>query len=422
MSALSSTPFAVPAKWVVDIMNINENEVINYVSSTPDLVAYISMDLEYSKDVNHVLSAIISVHHLMNKNHEAKPFLIKMIGDLTNERLLNLMSMRPDLMRECVRLFKIRESPPSRELLHSAAKYIMKDSTSVELLVDIWVQFKWKVTTELTYIAQYSCGPWEFLQIPGRSPFNSSRQVIEQIVNQDEDRWPMIKLIGVNGSALEYLIHLDTYFSNGVGDTIDTINGYELWDFVLCNPAASPLIDFVFLNPYYVNFGKFPSTALLREWIIPRIGTSLLAGRYTTINDLDSNTVSASFFSNPAAIDLLMDWLYEDNVTPDILHGLVTIASSDDESAACKALDIIDAGYNSDGIGLAKLISFTRWMMLLRSPYGKDYAVYSMYFSDIHHSVSDIIRASNLVPYWECVSEHKVGLFNLTLDIIQTWI
>ena len=252
----------------------------------------------------------------------------------------------------------------------------------------------------------------------------NSKQLLNMIFKfskNNSEIWLCFRaLIGTNGSSLEYLIYIDKVNGGCIEQTIKTINGFDLWDVILTNPAAGPIIDHILNNFHLVKFGIFTSKDSFQSWLFPRLGMSPLVGKYITVNDIKLNKVDRSFFRNTFAIDLILEFVDENNVSNNIVEGLVIIATSFNEDAAIKAIDIIEYSFDCNGNEFVDSIDESQWASMLQSPYARSYAKERLLCDDLQFSLLDVVRSNDLVPQWVVSWEREdFHIINLSYDTIK---
>lgn len=440
MNTLATIPFATPANWVTSMLNITGEEMLEYVpKSSSKGIATIALMLEISSEPDQLLSAFILMRHFMHTNdktpakdtHAHKEFLIEVVNSLSEDRWEEMLSMGVNVMRECVRIFSLLESPPSSTFMMRVCDAINEDGTSADLLVRIWFYKNWTLTSELIYIAQNSYSAWWFIASHNQDQLLDSKSVMTILFKHSESKlkserwlWRCYRsLVGSNGSCLEYLMHIDVVHGGGMKQTIDTVNGLDLWDTVLYNPGATPIINYVLDNFSEIKFGAFPTKSKMLDWLIPIVGASPLADKFITVNDINIGRVGNQFFSNAFAIDLIIQWLHEENFNLDVLNGLVEIATSMHKYSAEKAINIIESGYNIDGVDFVDLINDAQWSKLLSGEFSHPYAKFKLSSDNFQLQKIGLIRQSGVVPHWIPSFENDYGwmLLNLTQKTVSNF-
>ena len=427
MNPLCSVPFSTPSKWVVNMLNITKEEVIEFADCMSETsqndIEHIEIRLQCSEIPSETISTIIHINYIINTNHKNKELCLRMINNISESRWLEMMHMSVDIMRECIRLFKYFNSPPSLDFIIGVGELMHNDLTSIELMLDAFLILQMPLTIEFAFIVQNSYTAWKLLHRLNIGCYDS-KELLTMIFNQSTKQnnlWMTYgALISVNGSCLEYLMHIDVLYGKGIKQTIDTINGFNLWEIFLKNSAASPIIDFALEHYYTIKFGAFHSKESMLEWIIPRIGASPLVKKYVTINYINEKKVNQDFFQNPHAIDLILQWLNEDNINSSIIDGLVIIASSNNYDAAMKAIQLIDSDITIGGYQIIDLINDSQWIILLKSPFARPFVESQLLEDNLQYSIIDIIRAGGIVPYWVPVlGEDMWELTNLSPETVQ---
>lgn len=423
MTPLSYVPFATPAEWITKMVDVDSDEVMDFVPDiTPSVsISSISYALEVSNDADTTMSIYTLMKYKIHINTTSESFFKEIANDLSESRLYELMSMRVDVMRECVSMLKYLDNPPSPRFLIKVGDFIKSDPSAIERLVNVWDETNWLLAPELVFIIQNSYSAWKLIRKINNENKYNSRTLLQQIIFLTKERfeiWLCVRaLLGTNGSCLEYLMHID---DANIEQTINTINGFELWDIVLSNPAAQPIIDRILENEHLVKFKAFNRVESLRQWLIPRISSSPLVEKYMTIDDIESNKVGRLFFKNPYSINLISKWINQYNITSTIIDGLVEIASSHNEKEAIMAINIIDSGYDSNGIELINTLSNTQWASLIVSPYARTYAKNTLLYDDLQYSLINVVRSNNIVPRWVSIFQtEEFQLINLNVETIK---
>lgn len=408
MSTYAQIPFASLSKWVIDIVNITPEELLEYVPD-PDDIAQVAMVLDLSDDPDKLMSAATSISYLIGKDENAYGVFSDIVNDLPDARWEDLIKMRADVARECIRLFNLLHKKPSTDLVEKISSIIVADLTCAEIFVEVWCDSRWSLTIEFVYSIQQSSTGWRLLHYANKIGYpRTSTKVLARALAHGVTRKStcLLALIGTNGSALEYLMHIDNLNGAGIVQTIETINHFELWETILYNPAAAPIIDFILNNHTIVGDGLFESQEQLRDWIIPHISINELICRYITVDDISN--VRVCFFINPFAIDLISEWINEGNCTYYVISGLVIIASSHHTEAAIKATKLIDQCLYWD----ENLLTSYDWERLLRGTHSIDYVFNK--FAGRNDELLKLLRACEMIPYWDAPDGDHWELFNLT--------
>jgi hypothetical protein len=322
--------------------------------------------------------------------------------------------MRADILQECTRLFVFLDTPPSDHILETIAPLIELDSTAADILSRVWLDREWSLSIGFIFAIQSSFLGWAFLSRFLYSEHFNSFELLSEIANHaelDSAIWHTnMALIGTNGSALEYLLHLDTINADGIDSTIRTLEDLDIWCVISFNPAASPIID-VLLAPN--SDERLASNA--RAWAIPLLRGDLIC-KYVTVDDIRAQLVDEDyFFSNAAAIDIIEKWaIQEGKITESALDGLISIASQDDARSALKAIDIISNSCITCGTPAIDILSNDRLGELLRTKHGAEFAKSILTNSHVAGLYDTMLRRFDLVPYWEETSDQTWKISNLT--------
>lgn len=404
MNPLFFVPFASTAKWVSAIAD----------TTTDGSDIYDDDDAFFdSNDPDEIMSAF------------ARGATIPCLDE---DRMIAMMKLRPDVLRECIRMLVYFDEPPSCLFMIEAGELIFTDLTAAELLIEIWMVHDWDLTPEFVFAIQKSYSAWKFLHQYNYNGNDTSLDLIncidESIGNstvlsfiEAEDsnlKSCICAMIGTNGSVLEYLIYIDEHNGNGMKQTIATINKFDLWDIVLSNPAAPAIIDFACENPLLVHYGTFSTKRELMDWFIPQIEDSPYVERYLTIDDIKSDTVGGKFYTNPFAVGIIDQYLSEINddapFADKILYGLFSIASTEHKEESATAIRNIRKLICHETI---HLINPEYFISLLQSPFGVDGALDIL--TEFNCSWKEgLIQMSDLVPYWTPTTGTEWELVNLT--------
>ena len=420
MNTLYNPNLLTVSEWALDLLDITHEDISHYI---PDIDVpreeMIEFTIACSTNDSDVLSMLITMKYMMRKEVRYHNRFQSMIQCLSEDRFVELISMNVDVMRECVRLLEYRDIEASC-LLYKCGGIIAQDSSSVERLISIALKHRWALTSDLVSIVGNSYSGWRFLERFNFTKNLTSKKILSLILKKSTSSVsPFKTLLSSNGSALEYLIHIDGSF----GITLSTINRFSLWDCILSNPAAKPIIDFALERFHLVESGRFYSKHQLYQWMKPMLSRGPLAVNYITIEDVNTNMVSPLFFSNPVCVELIGEWVNDSNVNDTVVGGLVDIACSGDQLVAHKAVDILDGISFVSPDMIVKVFNVDRIISMLKSPHARSYAHHLLFFEELEHVVEDVLFMSGLVPYWfSCYGgyeEDDEKLLNLTLDTIK---
>lgn len=381
MNPLFFVPFAVTAKWVAEISeldDINELEINN------------CSVWDNSTNPDEIMSAFTCNCFI--------PYI-------EEDRLIEMIRLRPDVMRECIRLIQYFDDCPSSYFLIEVGELILNDLTASELLLEAWIVNDWVLTPEFVFAVQNSYSAWKLLHAFNTDENYTSMELMNHIykdldesidVNREMLKSCINALIATNGSILEYLLHLDQLHGGRIKETIATINKFYLWNAVLSNPAAPKIIDYVREDFQLVMDGTFENRQLLMNWIIPQIQETPFVARYATVADIESNIVGQCFYRNAFAVGIIEHYLKTNNITEEIVNGLLIIACSEHQQSSITAMKIIRQKISTDGVDF---INPEYFIMLLRSPFGRDSVIQIL--TDHECAWKDgLIRMSDIVPFW----------------------
>ena len=396
MNPLFFVPFAVTAPWVADISEVDD---IN------DLEIDSCNLWDNSTDPDEIMSAFTCNCFI--------PYI-------EEDRLIDMIRLRPDVMRECIRLLQYSDDCPSSYFLIEVGELILNDLTASELLLEAWMVNDWFLTPEFVFAVQNSYSAWRLLHEFNPDEKYTSLDLINHIddvldVDQEYLKSCINALIATNGSVLEYLLHIDELHGDGIKATIATINKFKLWNAVLSNPVAPKLIDYVREDYYLVMDGAFTSKQLFMNWLIPQIQETPFVSQYATVGDIELNIVGPHFYKNAFAVDIIEQYLQTNDITEEIMNGLLIIACSEHEQSSISAIKIIRQKISTDGVDF---INPEYFIMLLRSPFGRE-SVIEILTEHKCDWKDGLIRMSNVVPYWVPGMDYAWKLLNLTPSTAQ---
>lgn len=434
MSSINTLPFAKPCEWVKSISNLTDEECREYATiyDNPLDMGSAIICLELSSNPDHLNKAISWMYYHLNRDGELYDQFQKNIDKIVDDRWVELIHMHSDISREIVHLMNLRSKCPSPDLLARIANHIRDDPTSIEIITEVWIISNWPLSAELIYIIQDGYSAWKLLHQFNPANDCDSFELL-QIATRFNDDWLALNvLLSLNGSTLEYLIHLDNH---DMKKTIKTINSFYLWETILHNPAIDQVIEFALNNYHLVESGKHTSYEELRKWIIPKIQGNATVLKFVDINDIDQFRFNLDFFSNPNAIDLIIEW-FESEFTSEafgfekksimtiikhwirceldqfgcmVFDGLVEIASSNNKYAANKAIDII---CNRKGFAENEHLNNKHWISLSKGKYSRAIVEQEIKKGSIDDLIS-LFEVYNIVPYWKVMND------DMQLDNVQ---
>jgi hypothetical protein len=415
MSSIRPTISTVPAKWALKLLKLSEDEFYDYMGLlAPDSIDLAVSMIELSDDPNDIMSACIYTKYAVSHGLDPNDTIVDAVNNISSTRWFELMSMRADVLQECVHLFVFLDAPPSTDILEAIAPLVELDSTAADILSRIWLDRGWSLSIELIFAIQSSFLGWEFLRHFLYSEHFNSFDLLSEIANHaelDSAIWhASMALIGTNGSALEYLLHLDAINADGIESTIQTLEDLDIWCVISFNPAASPIIDAI-LAP--TNDECLDSN--IRTWAIPLLRGDLIC-KYVTVDDIRSKLVDEDyFFSNASAIHIIEEWaIQEGKITERALDGLLSIASQSDARSALKAINIISDCYTTCGSSAVDMIPDDRLGRLLSTKHASEFAKSILQTSRPDGLYDAVLERFNLVPYWEETSDRTWKICNLT--------
>ncbi len=413
MDRLAFQQFATPAKWIMELTNMSKDELMEYYPYEVNNLSNFALILDISDDCDRLLSAMVCIQNILkrkNIDHLEEEFIITAINSLSIDRIIEIIQLRTDVMRECIYLFRWFSNKPSDLLLDLVGACIKKDDTTIDYLIDAWLINNWKLTPSFVFIIEMNYNSWKLLHKFNSNCQFSSKSLLEQIhkYSNQIEYLSAIALIGINSSAFEYMIHID---NNQLNITLKTIEYFELWK-ILGNSEAGHLIDYIINHHYEISSPLLNTKKEAREFVIKYLDMSPLISKYATSGDIESRLLSDNVFSNPYAIDLICEWTNEDNATPHILEKLIDIIISDNYESALKAINLFKKIFLP-----LNQIKDSYWAKLVTGRYGLNFA--KEYLNPIQ-LVTTFISAG-LLPYWK-ITHHdndEPDLTNLTYKTVK---
>ena len=395
MQFLVQNSLVQPSKWVVELANLPKEEILEYACQEESINPYlISSTIESSLDPDELMSAFCTLHFLVKRDLDCKKIFVDLINDLSLDRWIKMISSREDVASECIRLFRFLRDPPSSTLIKSIYMPIVSNLTAVELLVDCWIEKKWDLKSGLMRITQQSYSAWRFIKRYCYS--TTSFGIIHEIQNllpSPNAKICLNKLLYTNGSALEYLMHLDKINADGIKSTFDSINGFDLWKIVVYNPAARPIVDYAMKHFYKVKNGKFSNQNEFAMWIgkYPVLTKHLCDVR--NAEQLDRVLHSRfRFYMNMDSLSIIQNALesYPELAIPTVLSSLVVLASLSNKYIATSAIKVIDKYFK-----MPFDAEYEDLEKLLTSPHGYRYIINILEEDDY---LVHLLRSVGVVP------------------------
>lgn len=421
LKSLAIQSLAKPADWILDILDSEDIEM--YIDENQDPFDIIT----HSLDPDDIISATGRlVKHLDNASKSFCKRVVAFVNEIDEVRWIQLIRMRPDVACDCMCMFVLLEFPPDAFVLETIAPVLVLNTTAVETFATVWLEQKWPLSMVVIFIIQTSPIAWKYL-----TPLHSykkskttSRSIIMEIdLIQDKEKEKLFyALISSNGSCLQHLMELDNMNANGIASTFATINGFRLWDHVLSNPEAGPLIDYA-LDHFWLMTPGFYSRRALRSWIIQRLGTNPNSYRYITRDDVLERKVNPSFFSTFESVPLIKSLVDLDVADPNryiddnIIDGLVGMAMVYDKEMALGAIDVIENCLQFDEL------QERHWNALAEGPHGQTFVKNKLQSLGMGDMLLDVLKNANLIPYmcidYEDIDGHEVEILNL-LNLTHT--
>lgn len=406
MNMMKIDPFIIPAPWVLDLTNLTVDETLDGLTDNTGInVASTCMSFEISADADRLMSTFCSIWFIYKNDLAFEPTLLDMVINNPDWRWIELFELRTDVAYECVKLLRLFKSPP--RFLDKVSKYIIEDQSTVDLLCTIWIEKNWHLTFDCVYIIRNSCHAWKILDKYRQTMFSTSRILLREMIRRtdhDIDLWSSLMiLIGTNPQSLEYLLHLDEEYADGIETTVETINDLQLWKVVFQNSAAGTIIDWIMEFPDMVEDDGIEDGDV-GGWIVKMLESSPLIAEYVSIHDMDR--FSSRVYDNPFAIDLIMGSVNLDCVYDYIINGVIDIGENGSEETAFKAIYIIEEGINQHGHPIIDDLTQTQWRKLLNGKFTHDYTLLLLEEMGKCELLDDLLRDLELIPYW---TEHEDG-------------
>lgn len=408
MSVSHLSPVAVPAQWVLNILDLSVNEFLDTITTADYLdIGSILLIMELSRNENHVMSAIISTSHILNTGLDIDNQLKEGIQHIKPQRWEDMFTMTPIVAREVVRLMGYLDATPTL-ILHHIAAHVSNNDMICNAVADLWITKGWDITLDFVLMIKTSYYGWKYLHAFNKGD-STSQTIIQSIIDASTDN-PSIwmshfGLIGINGSALEYIMYLDELNANGMVSTIATIDEFALWDTVMNNPAVGPIIDYIFEN-------ASDDHDAARGWIIPLICKNQIVSKYITTCDIQAGRVNASIFVNPNAIDVIDQWVQQTKLTQVIIDGLVNIATVHNRDVAEKAVRILDKGNALLDLPNNQISD------LLLSYYAKQPTIDAFNARGMGVIASELLYENRCIPYWSVDDNGEWYIENLSDDTL----
>lgn len=407
--------FQRPASWLLSVLNVSTQEFISEYSdmiivSQQDTIELALLKFEISDDPDIVMSAITSLCYYSTKTEDDYDIIANVINSIDLDRWEDLFTMRNDVIMDCIKLFSLLKHTPIA-ILEIVGPYIIHNEYATHQLIDVWMDMNWDIGVDLIYIIQHSIYGWKLLT-PYVFDKPTSKQLIGNIfddIEEDMNRWmSFCMLLNVNGSALELLMHIDSDNADGVSTTFETIEMLQLWDTIIANPSAEPLINYALDNHTLVMCGKFKTKEDLRQWIVKNLDSSPMVQKYVRSCDITHGVVNNTFYQNPFAITMIANWIDINEMNEDVFEALISTSAGDYEAQSTVALSL-----------LLKHIKYRQledndWFRLISGKYSQSTVI--EYVSKRNRpKLSDLLHKSRMLPFWDenCV------LRNLNSDTVS---
>ncbi len=339
-----------PADWVLTILNMSETDFMEdysdmSMSSTSSLLPCKLIQFEQSSDENEVMSAIAAMLYCSSHWEDDYDLIIDQINKIEQDRWIELFQMNQTIVVDCLKLLGLMTTPPEG-ILEAVAPWVAYNDHAVRSLINVWTDADWPMTLEVAYTIQRSEYGWKFIA-PYLSRYGGSNALFDNLfkdIGDAMDRWfAFCMLFNTNGSALELLLWVDVERADGLKSTINTIDALDLWDTILANPAAGPIIDYALAHHSEVMDGRFKDRESLRIWIIQNMEGSEVITNYVSVDDIKNDVVNFTFFSNPFTTKFMATCI--NSLDGDILHtaidGLVKVAITPIKEFALAASNLI---------------------------------------------------------------------------------
>lgn len=400
MSLYKSSPFFVPSKWFLEICEPSDH-AFDVKSSAPDY-GTISFAMELSDDSDRVLSAITDMYYMINHYHDAQSIVEELMCGLIDDRWIELFIMDTTVMREVVKLIAFLNSAPL-EVVREVKGLLISDKIAAETFVSIWFDKNWAITDGIISIVEHSEDAWKFIdRLVYDSSYASSHQVVRAIVKYKKTNPQMyrcaIKLLTKNESCLEYLLNLDNVNGYGIQSTIDTIVYYDLWKIVFRNGAARPIVDYVLVMPNIVQ-SKLEPGQTTRDWLMRSIEKNNILADYIALEDLANHRFTEKIFDNASTIEIILEWVDQEDSTEALLDGLVSLAARASPDS-CKRIHDLIYIKQAQGAILTQKLSDDQWAGLMENDANHTFVETELKKLGKHKLWEDFVLDHKMVPYW----------------------
>ncbi len=339
-----------PADWVLTVMNMSESDFMEEYSDMATSSTSISLpckliQFEQSRDEDEVMSAIAAMLYCSSHSDDDYDLIVEQINQIEQDRWVELFQMNQTIVVDCLKLFGLMANPPEG-VLEAVAPWVAYNDHALRSLINVWTDADWPMTLEVAYTIQRSEYGWKFIA-PYLSRYGGSNALFDNLfkdIGGAMDRWfAFCMLFNTNGSALELLLWVDVERADGLKSTIDTIDALDLWDTILANPAAGPIIDYALEHHSEVMDGQFDDRETLRIWLVQNMEGSELISNYVSIDDIKNDVVNFTFFSNPFATKFIAMHIhsFDGDILQTAIDGLAKAAITPIKEMALPALKLI---------------------------------------------------------------------------------
>jgi hypothetical protein len=408
-------PIQRPANWLLSVLNISAEEFMSEYSdliteSQQDTIELTLLKFEISDDPNVVMSAITSLCYYSSKSEENYDIIMSIINGIQIDRWVDLFAMRDDIIIDCIKLFALLTSPPMK-ILDSVGEYIINNEAATHQLIEVWIDMNWDICIDMVYVVQHSQYGWKLLTPYVRDTPNSNILIgnIFDDIENDIDRWlSFCMLLNVNGSTLDLLMMIDREYADGLETTFQTIEELQLWDTIIGNPSAEPIIDYALDNYDRVLTGKFKTREALRKWIVKNLDASPLVQKYVLASDITDSVVYSTYYQNPFAIGMISNWVDINGMTPHAMENIINTAACEYEQCAATAIDVLFKNIKT------QRLEQSDWSKLLCGKYSQSRII--EYLSKTNKAkLLTLLHQESMLPYWDddCI------LRNLNKDTVS---
>ena len=235
--------YAVPDDELVALRsNVYINDIYYKIIQT--------FESEYNEDklmsaFNHLRFVIYS----FGKHSVNDIMIIQVLEELQGlpyKTWIDIMSISKVLKMETIKIFKHLPVSSVNEIIQKSS-YMIEDKVKIcDMIVELYLDKKWYMRESIIKILACSTVMYKwFYKFNG----TSSKSIIS--LGFKHDKITTTQILKWNASAIAYLSNKDDTYDK----TIRTINGYDLWETILCNPGVGHLLNYAIDNFWTVKHG-----------------------------------------------------------------------------------------------------------------------------------------------------------------------